>query len=270
MWYVPANLEQWGVEAPASWDDFLAMCPTLQEAGVTPLALGENWTVEHLWESVAVAGLGADGWNALWAGEKSFTDPEVVAVWEQFGQILDCTNEDASSLSWQQAVDKVVNGEAAFNVMGDWAAGYMLTTLGLTPGEGFGWSAAPGTDGTFVMLADSFGLPVGAPDRDNTIAWLRLLGSADGQTRFNPLKGSIPANLTAEVSSPTYSDYSVSAAADWADNTIVGSLTHGAVANERFGNDFQTVVVPLFLDGHDANAAANATAAIAAQDGVGG
>lgn len=269
MWYIPANLDQWGVEAPASWDDFLAICPTLKDAGVTPLSLGENWTVQHLWESVAVSELGADGWNALWDGSKSFTDPDVVAMWEKFGQILDCTNEDAASLSWQQATDMVVNGEAAFNVMGDWAAGYMVTTLGLTPGEGFGWQASPGTEGTFIMLADSFGLPVGAPDRDNTINWLRLLGSVEGQDAFNPLKGSIPANVNADVTNPDlYNVYSQSAAADWASNVIVGSQAHGAVAPENFTSNFATVM-EIFLSSRDANAAANAAQAVALQSGIG-
>ena len=55
MWYVPANLEEWGVEVPAEWDAFLEICPTLQEAGVVPLSVGENWTVTHLWENVARA-----------------------------------------------------------------------------------------------------------------------------------------------------------------------------------------------------------------------
>ena len=269
MWYVPANLQQWGVEAPATWDDFLSICPTLQDAGVTPLSLGENWTVQHLWESVAISELGADGWNGLWDGSKPWTDADVIATWDKFGQILDCTNEDAASLSWQQATDMVVNGEAAFNVMGDWAAGYMVTTLGLTPGDGFGWQAAPGTDGIFDMLSDSFGLPVGAPDRDNTINWLKLLGSVAGQDAFNPLKGSIPANLNADVTNPDlYNAYSQSAAEDWKSNTIVGSLVHGAAAPETFMSNFATVM-EIYLNSRDANAAANAAQAVALQSGIG-
>ena len=267
MWYVPANLEAWGVEAPATWDDFLAMCPTLQDAGVTPLVIGENWTVNHLWESVALSELGVDGWNALWAGEKHWTDDDVVAMWEKFGQILDCSNinEDAATLSWQQAVDKVVNGEAAFNVMGDWAAGYMVTTLGLEPGEGFGWQPSPGTDGVFMMLSDSFGLPKGAKNRDATIAWLKLLGSREGQDIFNPLKGSIAARLDSDLS--LYNAYLQSAAADWKDNAVVGSLVHGAVAPEAFSSEFATVM-EIFLNGYNAQAAANAAEAIAYQAGI--
>lgn len=270
MWYVPSNLESWGVEVPTTWDDFLAVCPTLQEAGVTPLEIGEAWTVNHLWESVAVSVLGPDGWTALWNGELDPAGEEMVAVWDTFGQILDCSNfdDDAASLSWQQATDAVVNGEAAFNIMGDWAAGYMTATLELTPGEDYGWSASPGTAGVYMMLSDSFGLPVGAPNRDNVIAWLDLLGSVEGQDAFNSLKGSVPARIDANVTDTNlYNAYLQSAAGDWAMDTIVGSLVHGVVANERFMNDF-SAAMEVFTSSRDATAAANATAAVCAQTGA--
>lgn len=269
LWYVPANLEEWGVEVPADWDAFLEMCPTLEEQGVIPLVVGENWTVVHLWENVALAELGPEGYRQLWAGEKAWTDEDVVAVWDKFSQILDCTNidVDAASLPWQQATDKVVNGEAAFNVMGDWAAGYMVTTLGLTPGEGFGWAPSPGTEGVFNMLSDSFGLPVGAPHRDNAIAWLRLLGSKEGQDIFNPLKGSIAARIDSDLS--LYNEYLQSAAEDWQTNEIVGSLAHGAVAPETFSSEFPTVMEQ-FLASRNAQAASAAAQALAEQAGIAG
>jgi glucose/mannose transport system substrate-binding protein len=257
MWYVPAKLEEWGVTAPATWDDFLAACPTLQEKGVLPLSVGENWTQTHLWESVAVASLGAENWNKLWAGELDPAGAEMLAVWDLFGKVLDCTNinEDAAGLSWQQATDKVVNGEAAFNIMGDWAAGYMTTTLGLVPGEGFGYVPSPGTDGTFIMLADSFGLPVGIANRDSAVAWLSLVGSVEGQNTFNPLKGSIPARLDADVANnDAYNAYLKSAAEDWGTDTVVGSLAHGAAANENFSGSFSSVL-EIFIPSRDPAAA---------------
>ncbi len=270
LWYNPAKLAEWGVEVPATWTAFVnETCPALQAKGVIPLALGENWTVNHLWESVALAELGVEGWNGLWDGTTSWTSPEAVAVWDIFGQILACADPDAASLSWQQATDKIVSGEAAFNVMGDWAAGYMVTTLGLTPGEDFGYVPSPGTDGIFMMLSDSFGLPRGAANRDAAIAWLTLLGSAEGQDIFNPLKGSIPANLNGDVTNPDlYNAYLQSAAADWKTNTIVGSLVHGAVAPETFLSNFATVM-EIFLATGNAQATANAAQAVALQSGIG-
>lgn len=268
MWYSPEKLAEWGIEAPATWDDFLAVCPTIQEQGVTPLVVAEAWTVNHLWESVALAALGADGWNGIWTGETAAAD--TAAAWDLFGQVLECSNinEDAAGLSWQQAIDKVVAGEAAFNIMGDWAAGYMATTLELVPGEGFGYAAAPGTAGTFMWLSDSFGLPADAPNRDATVAWLATLGSIDGQNAFNPLKGSIPARIDAVDAAPdAYNAYLQSAAGDWAMDTLVGSLAHGTAANERFMGDFGQVM-EIYLASGDSAAAASAFGVVCEQTGA--
>jgi len=265
MYYIPENLKKWGVEPPETWDEFLAIAPSLQEQGVIPLSLGENWTAIHLWESVALSYLGPDKYDDLWEGKLSWTSPEVVGVWELFGRILEYTNPDAPSLSWQQATDMVVAGQAAFNIMGDWASGYMSVTLGVKPEEGYGWAPSPGTEGVFMALSDSFGLPVGCPNRENTIAWLKTIGSKEGQDTFNPLKGSISPRIDSDLSK--YDVYLQSAARDYQSNRIVGSLAHGTVANERFMNDFATVM-DIFLANKDPQAAAYAAQAVAIQSGL--
>ncbi|RIH89840.1 ABC transporter substrate-binding protein [Calidithermus roseus] len=263
MWYNPAKLREWGVTPPKTWTEFLSTCATLKGKGVeAPLAVGEAWTQQHLWESVALGVLGPDNWAALWSGKLKFNDPKAIAVWDTFGKVLDCTNKDASGLSWQQATDRVVQGQSAFNIMGDWAAGYMVTTLKLKPGEGFGWAPAPSTSGTFMMLSDSFGLPRGVKNRANVINWLKLLGSKEGQDTFNPLKGSIAARTDSDLSK--YNAYLQSAARDWKNNKIVGSLVHGAVAPESFSSQFGTVM-EIYLSSKNSRAAANAAQAIADQ-----
>lgn len=263
MWYIPAKLREWGVQPPKTWAEFLTVCRTLKGKGLeAPLALGENWTQQHLWESVALGVLGAADYANLWTGKLRFTDPKAVAVWNTFGQVLDCANKDAAGLSWQQAVDRMLEGKAAFNIMGDWAAGYMTTTKGLKPGQDFGWAPAPSTAGVFMMLSDSFGLPKGVKNRTNTINWLRLLGSKEGQDTFNPLKGSIAARTDSDPSK--YNAYLQSAMRDWRTNRIVGSLVHGAVAPESFMSQFGTVM-EIYLSSRNAQAAANAAQAIANQ-----
>ncbi len=269
MWYVPANLEQWGVTVPANWDEFLTTtCPTLQAAGVTPLAVGENWTQQHLWESVALGELGADGYRGLWNGATKWTSPEVVGVFDTFGKILDCTNDDRNALTWQDASKMVVDGGAAFNIMGDWAAGYFITDLSLEPRTGFDWVPSPGTEGTFIMLSDTFGLPVGAPNPTAVRAWLSFLGSPEAQDIFNPLKGSLPANTTADITNTDlYNAYFQSAYQDWTTNEIVGSQAHGAVAPPAFTNGFASVIAQFASDKDSASAAAN-TATLALQTGM--
>lgn len=268
LWYVPANLAGWGVQVPNSWDEFLAACATLQAADVTPLAVGENWTQVHLWESVALGVLGVDAYNGLWNGETSWVSDEAIAVWDVFGAVMDCANDDMNALSWQDASQRVAEGEAAFNIMGDWAAGYFLVDLALAPGEGFGWAASPGTDGAFMMLSDAFGLPRGVANPGAVRAWLSFLATAEAQDLFNPVKGSLPANTTANIGDTTlYNAYFQDAYTDWTTNDIVGSLAHGLVAPPAFLNGFGSIVASFNNDRDGVSAAANA-AALALQTGM--
>ena len=269
LWYVPANLEQWGVTVPASWDEFVTTtCPALQAAGVTPLAVGENWTQVHLWESVALGVLGTDAYNGLWDGTTSWTSPEVQGVFDTFLQVIACTNDDRNALSWQDASKMVTDGTAAFNIMGDWAAGYFLVDLALEPGTGFAWAASPGTDGNFMMLSDSFALPVGAPNPAAANAWLSFVGTAAAQDLFNPVKGSLPANTTADIgNSELYNAYFQDAYADWTSNAIVGSLAHGLVAPPAFSNSFGPALASL-IDSGDVPSTTASLAQLAIQTGM--
>jgi glucose/mannose transport system substrate-binding protein len=265
MWYVPGNLEEWGVTGPATWDEFLSdTCPTLQAADVVPLSVGTTWTQVHLWENVALGALGPDGYRGLWDGTTAWDSPEVVEIFNTYGQILDCTNADRDAIDWQPAAQMVAEGQAAFNIMGDWAAGLFLVDLALEPGTDFAWTASPGTEGTFIMLSDSFGLPQNAPNRDAVLAWLTLLGSAEGQDIFNPLKGSLPANTTANIEDPElYNAYFQDAYADWTSNEIVGSLAHEAVGAGEFLNGFSELIAQFSAD-KDADTAAAVAAELAA------
>jgi glucose/mannose transport system substrate-binding protein len=246
LWYNPTVLSDNGLEVPTSLDEWFAAMDALQAAGMdTPLAMGEQWTAMHLFETVMLASLGTDGYNGLWDGSTDWASAEVTTALENFQKVLTYTNSDASALSWQDAAQLVINGDAAFNVMGDWAEGF-FREIGSVPNEGYGWAAVPGTDGSFQFLSDSFVLPKSAPHRDAAIAWLVVAGSQAGQDAFNPVKGSIPARNDADRS--LYGEYLLSAMDDWASNTVVGSLTHGVVANDSWKSEIDTAL-GLFLAG---------------------
>jgi glucose/mannose transport system substrate-binding protein len=270
MWYVPANLEEWGVTVPASWEEFVnETCPTLQAAGVVPLSIATTWTQIHLWESVALGELGVEGWNGLWDGTTNWTSDEVVGTFDRLGQLMDCANDDMNALNHPDALQMVTDGEAAFNVMGDWAVTLYAVEFGLEPGTGFAWAPSPGTDGVFMMLSDTFGLPVGGPNPDATRVWLSFLGSAEAQDIFNPLKGSLPANTTADIgNTELYNAYFQDAYEDWTSNEIAGSLAHGLVAPTSFLNGFSAIMAAFQSNRDSLTAAANA-ATLALETGIG-
>lgn len=248
LWYNPAVLAKAKVAVPTNMDEWFAVMDKLKTGGMTgPLAMGEQWTAMHLMENVLLSTLGAENYNRLWTGELAWSDPEVTRALENFKKILTYTNTDSANLTWQDASQLVVNGDAAFNVMGDWAEGY-FKELKKEPNKDFGWAPTPGTKGIFEFSSDSFVLPVGAKNRDAAIAWLTVAGSKEGQDAFNPAKGSIPAR--SDGNKVLYDVYLQSAMADWATDTVVGSLYHGVVANDSWKSEINDAL-GIFLGDKD-------------------
>lgn len=243
LWYNPAVLESQGLTVPTTMEEWISSMQRLIAVDIIPLAMGEQWTAMHLFETVMLSSLGTEAYSGLWDGTTDWGSAEVKAGLDNFATILEFTNTDAASLTWQDAAQLVVNGQAAYNVMGDWAEGY-FRELGKAPNTDYGWTPVPGTDGTFQFLSDSFVLPTGAPHRDAAIAWLTVAGSKEGQDAFNPVKGSIPARNDADRN--LYGEYLLSAMDDWASDQIAGSLTHGVVAKDSWKSEIDTAL-GLFL-----------------------
>jgi glucose/mannose transport system substrate-binding protein len=247
MWANPSVLADNGISIPNSWDEFFVAAETLEAAGIIPLALGEQWTQLHLFETVLLGELGTDAYNGLWDGSTDWGSSAVGSALATFDKVLSYTNADAASLAWQDASQLVINGDAAFNIMGDWAEGFFRVDNSLVEQVGYTWAPAPGTAGTFQFLSDSFTLPKGAPDRDSAIAWLKVAGSAAGQDAFNVKKGSIPARNDADKS--IYPPYLQSAMDDWGSNLVAGSLTHGVTASNAWKAEIDTALGLFLIDG---------------------
>lgn len=252
MWTNPALLAELGVQVPTNWDEFFTACETIEAAGKICLSMGEQWTAMHLMEVVLLGELGPDAYNALWDGTGDWGSADVTAALETYAEVLKHVNSDASGLTWQDAAQLVANGDAAFNIMGDWCDGYFSGdtaggNLGLVPGEGYGWAPPPGTDGTFQFLSDSFTLAKGAPHAEGALAWLKIAGSKAGQEAFNPVKGSICARTDCDTT--LFNAYLQTAMADWASDRVVGSLTHGVTANDTWKNEINTALGLFLTDG---------------------
>jgi glucose/mannose transport system substrate-binding protein len=249
LWYSPKVLKEAGIaEPPATIDEFIADLKMVKDkTGKIPLSLGAQWTADHLLESVLLGRLGVDTYNALWKPGADWSSPQVTRALQDFATIQSYANTEAASTDWQLAAKNVVDNKAAFNIMGDWAAGY-FKELGKQPKVDFDWAAAPGTDGVYMWLSDSFTLPKGAPHRDAAVAWLTEAASKQGQDLFNPQKGSIPARTDADTS--LYTGYLAWALKQWKTSQLAGSMWHGVTVNNAWHTDIDTAV-GLFLKHKD-------------------
>jgi glucose/mannose transport system substrate-binding protein len=265
LWYNPAVLKKAGIaSAPKTWAEFTAALDKAKAAGVIPLALGEQWTQKHLFETILISTLGPAGWAKLWTPAGDWNSAGVKTAIQRFDELLkNHTNSDAASLTWQDAGKLVIDGKAAFNVMGDWQDGYFSGTtkggnLAKKPGTDYGWIAVPGTGGVFDWLSDSFTLPKGAPHAAAAAKWLAFLGSKQAQDTFNPVKGSIPARQDANAK--LYGPYLKWNLGEWKKDKLAGSLTHGVVADNAWNTAIDTAL-GLFLQTHDVDAFQKALAA---------
>ncbi|QHS23317.1 carbohydrate ABC transporter substrate-binding protein [Virgibacillus sp. MSP4-1] len=235
IFYNKAVFEENGIEVPKTFDEFFAVADELEAAGVTPLALGDknSWPATQILENILLAKLGPDDYKGLFSGDVAFDDPRVVESVETFGQMLDYMNDDHASRVWQDAAQLVAEGEAAMTVMGDWAKGYFSNDLNLTVNEDFGYVTTPETEGLFMVITDTFGLPKGIENEEATKEFLKVLASVEGQDTFNPLKGSIPARVDADESK--YDEYGKDAMDDFKNaDALAPSIAHGSAAPEGF------------------------------------
>jgi glucose/mannose transport system substrate-binding protein len=257
LWYNPAVLQKAGVTMPiTSWDAFVAALEKVKtsDSSITPLSLAEQWTQKHLFETIAIATLGPSGWAKLWTPSGDWNSSGVTTAINRFNEVLTkYTNTDAASLTWQDAGKLVIDGKAAFNIMGDWQDGYFSGTtaggnLAKKPNVDYGWAPSPGTGGVYQWLSDSFTLPKGAPHRSAAVKWLAFLGGKTAQDTFNPVKGSIPARQDAKAS--LYGPYLRWNLAQWKTNKLAGSLAHGVVADNAWNSEIDTAL-GLFIQSHD-------------------
>lgn len=225
-------------EKPAAdLDSWIEDMKKVKAAGKTPITIGMAWTQTQLLETILIADLGAEGYNGLFDGTTKWDGPEVKKALDHFKQITDLAdNKGLLQEDWEPAMKPIIDGTAAYNVMGDWAPA-AFDAAKKEWGKDYVTFAVPGTADVFDFLADSFTLPVGAKHPAGTKNWLHTISSKEGQVAFNTIKGSIPARSDlSDEDIKKFSPYQQSAMKDFKDKTIVSSIAHGAAVPAKVSN----------------------------------
>lgn len=213
LFYRKDLFDAYGLVPPTTLEELLTLCAaitsdaSLQAESPTGqmacLGLGNKWdwtlsmvTFEMLLPAVA----GGRYYESFWRGEEAPDDALLAETLElalelYCGGAIDVCDRsyfsaDMGEVDWDVGVRALAQKSAMMAPMGDWAKGY-LEAEGLDPDSDFGVVPFPGSQGTFVMTVDTFGLPMGASNRRGALALLRTMASRQGQITFNRLKGSV-------------------------------------------------------------------------------
>jgi glucose/mannose transport system substrate-binding protein len=248
VWVNPLVLKKANIDpakAPATVKDWIADLAKLKAAGVaTPLVLSKGFAEEMLLETTLLGDLGVAKFNGLYDGSTKWDGADVTAALGDFKTLVGYSNTDRETMDWDAALSKYLlptdpaTATGGYQVMGDWVPAQILS-LKMADSSYTYWPA-PGTDGVYQWLSDSFTLPKGGTDAAGAKCWLKVVGSPDGQKAFNLVKGSIPARTDATADG--YPKYQQWAMAQWKASKLAPSLAHGSAGPGAWNNDVQTAM----------------------------
>ena len=201
LWINQALFQRLELNPPRNWEEMLQVARRFKQAGITPLAMGDDpWQLAILFEAIALGEGGSDFFRRAFVN----LEPEVLAgtqmqqVLRRFHSLRPFLPANHIGLKWNQASQMLVNGQAAMQLMGDWVKGELTE-----PGnQAIRCLPAPGTAGKFSYNLDSLAL-FQQQDSEHDQAqqqFAELLMSADFQQQFNRAKGSIPPLADADLS----------------------------------------------------------------------
>jgi glucose/mannose transport system substrate-binding protein len=225
-----ANLDP--TKAPATVKDWIADLAKLKAAGVaTPLVLSKGFAEEMLLESTLLADLGVTKFNGLYDGSTKWDGADVTTALTDFKTLVGYSNTDRETMDWDAAMSKYLMPTATggYQLMGDWVPAQLLSLK--VPDSAYTYWPAPGTDGVYQWLSDSFTLPKGGTNAAGASCWLKVVGSAAGQKAFNQVKGSIPAR--SDATSAGYPAYQQWAMTQWKSSKLAPSLATAQPAPAR-------------------------------------
>ena len=209
MFYNPGTLEAAGVAVPTSWDELIAACGTLNEGGITPIAIGSRnrWPAQFWFDYLLLRTAGPEYRASLMAGEASYTDDEVVRAMEMWAEAAaaGCFTKDANAFDWTDASNDVANGKAAMTLMGTWITGYWAgLDTPLEPVSGYDFFEFPtideGVPNAVVGPVDGFEVAAEADNIEGAKALLAFLAQPDVQEQWALGQGALPPNVNSDTS----------------------------------------------------------------------
>ncbi|MCX2724590.1 ABC transporter substrate-binding protein [Roseibium salinum] len=195
LWLNNSVFEDNGLEIPSNWDEFVAAAPKLEEAGITPLAMGQQpWQTTLAFQVLLVALAGPETYTKIF-GDKDAelaAGPEMAKVFQAAATARDMA-KDSNVQNWNDATNMVITGKAAGQIMGDWAQGE-FQVANQVAGEDYTCLPGLGVNEVIQTGGDAFYFPkVDDPAITEAQGELaKVMMSPEAQVAFNLKKGSLP------------------------------------------------------------------------------
>ncbi|PWE51491.1 sugar ABC transporter substrate-binding protein [Thioclava sp. NG1] len=261
VWSNKKMLADLGIEEPKTWDEFIAAMQKVKDSGKIALAAGgQPWQEATMFDGVVLSVGGPDFYKKAFIDldPEALGGPQMVESFKRMEQLHSFVDPNFSGRDWNLATAMVINGEAAFQMMGDWAKGEFLRA-GKEAEVDFGCFRTPGTADDVTFNADQFAMfKVGEDAQAAQDAMAKAVMSPSFQIAFNTVKGSVPSRT--DVSDEEFDACGKKAMAQLKsasqNGTLLGSMAHGHADPASVKNAIYDVVTANFNGDYDAETAA--------------
>lgn len=271
VWANKSILDGLGIAQPTTWEEFVAAMQKVKDSGKTALAHGgQAWQDATMFDGVVLSVGGVEFYK------KAFIDldpaalgsDQMVEAFNRMSTLRSFADDNFSGRDWNLASAMVINNEAAFQIMGDWAKGEFLKA-GKVPGTDFLCFRVPGSQGMVSFNSDQFAMFAQTEEAAQTAQgeMARAIMAPSFQSAFNVVKGSVPART--DVPNDAFDDCGKQGMAELAEastnGTLVGSIAHGHANKAAVKNAIYDVVTAHFNGEYDAaTAVSNLVSAVEA------
>ncbi len=256
VWANKPLLDDLGIAEPTTWDELVAAMQKVKDAGKVAVAHGgQAWQDATIFDAVAMSTGGPEFYRKAFIDLDAETlgSDKMKEVFDRMTVIRGFVDDNFSGRDWNLASAMVINGEAAFQFMGDWAKGEFLNA-GKVPGTDFLCFRFPGTQDQVTFNTDQFAVfRQGDSVTSEQTAFAEAIMSPDFQIAFNKVKGSAPARTDVSVESfdacgqKAYEELKAAAAS----GNLFGSNAHGHANPASVKNAIYDVITAEFNGEYD-------------------
>lgn len=132
QYFVPSTYYPWavfyrksvwqdkGYEVPTTVEELKALGAQMQKDGLTPIAFGDKdgWPAMGTFDQLNLRVNGYDFHVSLMAGEESWSDPKVKAVFETWRDLLPLHQPDSLGRTWQEAAQSLQQKKSGMYLLG--------------------------------------------------------------------------------------------------------------------------------------------------------
>ncbi len=188
-----------GLEVPKTWDEFKGIVNKLNDANITPVAMGtqDAWIIGNTMLSIMGGVGGNELYEGLVAGTTTWSDSRIVEAGERLQELVEIGTfpEGFLGISYDEGRDMFTSEKAAMYQMGSWETPIISAAL---DDEKVGvFYLPPVNDGNettqVVCLSKSYAVSEKSEHKEAAFDFIKKLSSPEVQEKYVLECGAIPA-----------------------------------------------------------------------------